>query len=371
MRTRLYSPSKESKPLLAVECAILRLSIVLATSALLSCASNSNQVSENSQPCVPSQNRESCFYFKDSTKPNKKLIIFTHGVIGSASTTWGDPQEETFWPAMARKDSRFADFDIYLINYRSPYFGKAPNIHETANNELGQLFSRKIFERYDEIYVIAHSMDGLVIKSILTQLNRGDDVPRLRRVKAVVFLSTPAQGANIARVAAFLSSTDQPKNMEPASLNAYISSLEDQWIRLIEDQDSAKAESPRAYCAYETLEMNYVLVVPKEMAASRYDGPLQSMPLNHSGMAKPTGRNADPYLWAMEKILDAGTYEVTRHEASALLQSAEQSVLARGNMRQHVRITMMPDLCNKNRRSPWGSQCTPRVRQPGISARPQ
>ena len=305
-----------------------RLVVALLLITFAGCARGTPAPSETPQTCVPAQDRPSCFYSESPTKTNTKLIIFAHGVFGSGATTWGNPKKETFWPEMVRTDPQFADYDIYLLNYHTPFRGKAPNIHETANNELGQLVSRKVFERYDEIYVIAHSMGGLVTKSILTQLNHGEDVAHLRRVKGVVYLSTPAQGAHIASVGAFLLGTDQLKNMEPASLNAYISSLEDQWIRLIEDRDSANAESPRAYCAYETLELSYVLVVPREMAASRCDGVLQAMPFNHSGMAEPTKRDADPYLWAMGKIQEsviAGKYNQTTKTLSSVIENFNKS----------------------------------------------
>jgi tetratricopeptide (TPR) repeat protein len=305
-----------------------RLLVVLATIALVVCACSPRQLPENQQTCLPEQDRPSCFYPEVPKQKKTKLIIFVHGVFGSATTTWGDPRKETFWPAMVAKDPRFTDSDIYLINYRTPYIGQAPNIHEIAGNELGRLLSRKVFDTYDEIYVIAHSMGGLVTKSMLTRLNRGQDVTHLRRVKGVVYLATPAQGADAARLTAWFSLNPQLGNMERASLNAYISSLEDQWIQLIEDRNTDRAEFPRAYCAYETLRTGPVFVAPKELVSSRCDGPLHPMPFNHFGMAEPTQKDDDPYLWAMGKTFEAGATGVTRRKADALVQSADESVIA-------------------------------------------
>jgi pimeloyl-ACP methyl ester carboxylesterase len=179
----------------------LHLVFALVALALVGCSGSPQPHSENQRGCVPAQGMPSCFYKEDAEHQHTKLIIFVHGVFGGGASTWGDPQSETFWPAMVSKDSRFAAYDVYLLNYRTPFFGGAPNAHEIAGNELGRLMSRKVFERYDEIYVIAHSMGGLVTKSLLTRLNRGSDVVLLRRVKGVVYLSTPAQGADVASLA--------------------------------------------------------------------------------------------------------------------------------------------------------------------------
>ncbi len=300
---------------------------VLTVGTLVGCAGNPNQLPDNLQTCLPAQDRPSCFYIEASQQEHQKLLIFVHGVFGSVATTWGSPQKPSFWPAMVATDPRFVDYDLYLINYRTPYIGQAPNIHEIASNELGRILSRKIFDRYDEIYIIAHSMGGLIAKSILTQL-QGQNVTQLRQIKGVVFLSTPAQGADLAPLVAWFSLNPQLGNMERASLNAYIASLEDQWIQLLENRNKSNAEFPQAYCAYETLRTGAVFVVPRELASSRCDGPFHPMPFNHFGMAEPTRSDDDPYLWVMAKILDAGTSTVIRRRAEKLLQSAEKLMIA-------------------------------------------
>ncbi|TKB95671.1 MAG: tetratricopeptide repeat protein [Nitrospira sp.] len=308
--------------------AVLRLVFVLVTIALVGCSGSPQQRSGNQQACLPAHDRPSCFYVEALEQKNTKLIIFVRGVFGSAATTWGNPRREAFWPAMVAKDPQFAGYDIYLINYHTPYLGEAPDVHETAGNELEQLLSRKILDKYDEIYFIAHSMGGLVTKSLLTQLNRGQDVALLRRVKGVAYLSTPAQGADGAGLAAWLALNPQLGNLERAHLGTYIVRLEDQWIQLMDNRDKVKAEFPRVYCAYETRKSGPVWVVPKELASSRCDGPLYPMPFHHFGMAKPSRSDDDPYRWTMGKILEAGVSEVTRRNAAALLWSAAASVHA-------------------------------------------
>ena len=294
---------------------------------LASCKSGPQLPVESVSVCASGQTRSSCFYREDSQHANTKLIIFVHGVFGSKSTTWGDPTADTFWPKLIMKDPRFAEgFDIYLVNYRTSYVQEASNIHEIAGNELGKLENRGVFTRYQEIHFITHSMGGLVAKSMLTRLNRGEDVKKLRKVTSVVYLATPAQGARTAELGDWLSLNPQLRDMGRAHLNTYIQTLEDQWVQLIEDRDKAKGEFPRAYCAYETGKVGPLLVVPRELAFSRCDGGQHSMPFNHLGIAEPTMMDDDPYLWTMAKIVEAGTTGQTRWEAATLVEEANRLV---------------------------------------------
>ncbi|MCA9458747.1 MAG: tetratricopeptide repeat protein, partial [Nitrospira sp.] len=278
--------------------------------------------------CVPGLIHTSCFYEREKPGKRNKLILFVHGVIGSANTTWGNPPNENFWPAMVRGDSpRFEDYDIYLFNYRTAVRKRSPNIHEIAVNELAQLKSHEVFEQYTDIHFIAHSMGGLVVKSMLVALKSGDEEDLLQQVKSVNFLATPAQGATIARIAAFFSSNPQFRNMESAHMNAFIQSLEDRWVQLLIARDETKAKYPRAYCAYETLPTKGVLLVPREMATSRCDGPPQPLPFNHESISIANDPEEDPYLWVMKNIRDAD------HEGREL-QKTQVLLLEARNLRK-------------------------------------
>jgi pimeloyl-ACP methyl ester carboxylesterase len=279
---------------------------------------------KSEQVCLPRQSQPSCFYKHDPTGKQTKLIVFVHGVFGSATSTWGNPANETFWPAMVAADGRFVDYDIYLVNYRTPYLNNAPNLYETAGSELSHLKDRGAFKQYTDLHFIGHSMGGLVIKSMLLRLTSGPDVNMLRQVKSVIYLSTPAQGSSIASLASWFSMNPQLRDMEQAHLNTFIQSLEDGWVQLMISRDQAKARFPRVHCAYETLAMDGVLVVPREMANTRCDALLHSMPFDHLGMVTPTGQDADPYLWVMTRILESTAEDEVRKEAAGMFAQAER-----------------------------------------------
>jgi pimeloyl-ACP methyl ester carboxylesterase len=262
-----------------------------------------NQKAISPQECLSEQANFPCFYWRaPSTKKNEKLVIFVHGVFSNPSDTWGNAKSGNTWSKLVRGDDNFKDFDIYLINYHTIYFTSAQMIHEIAARQLDTLKDRDEFEQYKEIYFIAHSMGGLIVKSLLTHLNRGDDVAVVRRVKAVVYLGTPSQGADLAFVASLLSSNPQLRDMNPIHLNAWLSDLEKYWTQLMDDRKDSLY--PLAYCAYETINYSRLgrLIVPQQAAASKCDGLVQGLPFNHSDFAVPTTIHRDPYKWVMNKV---------------------------------------------------------------------
>lgn len=123
----------------------------------------------------------------------------------------------------------------------------------------------------------------------------------MRQVRAVIYLGTPAQGVGEARLGRWLSFNSQLQAMEPASLNQWISELEDDWIRLMDER--GESQYPRAFCVHEI--RPYVLgyvVVPREAAYSRCDT-FTGLDLNHSDLAVPRDRQNDQYEWTMAAIL--------------------------------------------------------------------
>ncbi len=79
-------------------------------------------------------------------------------------------------------------------------------------------------------------------------------------------------------------------------------------------RDRARERFPQAHCAYETLPTGPELVVPREMATTHCDSDLHPMPFNHLGMTKTRGRDTDPYLWTMTRVIEASR-EVAERES--------------------------------------------------------
>ena len=162
-------------------------------------------------------------------RETERVIIFIHGLFGDAHTTWLNKSTQSYWPALFDQDPDLHDgYAVYVVNYDSPYWERTSTIEEVAVRIHQQLVDRKIFERFKEIYFLGHSMGGLITKRILVQLNRPTESQKLRKVRAVLFLSTPSQGAERAEIAAWLSLNPQLTNLQPANLNTFLQSFENQ-----------------------------------------------------------------------------------------------------------------------------------------------
>jgi triacylglycerol esterase/lipase EstA (alpha/beta hydrolase family) len=113
-----------------------------------------------------------------------------------------------------------------------------------------QLDDAGVFRSFSEIYFIAHSMGGLVTKRVLVSLNNPLHLEKLRTVKAVLYLATPAQGADIADLGAWFSLNPQFRDMQSADFNSYLQNLEDQWADLMRQRGEQRFSL--SFCAYET-----------------------------------------------------------------------------------------------------------------------
>jgi tetratricopeptide (TPR) repeat protein len=229
-------------------------------------------------------------------------------------------------------DDALEDFDIYRINYLTPYFTSAPNLNETATNEFAKLRDRGGFRNYKSVHFIAHSMGGLITKSMILKLSRDDRYKmEIDKVESVIFLGTPAQGASLASLAYLFTENPQVRDIWPAHLNSYLQALEDQWVEFLSIRLGGGSHVPKVYCAYETQPMKIgwwpfkydLLVVPREMASSRCDGGMQSMPFDHHGIVEATKAGEEPYAWVSQRISEIERSLSLLDEAHAALNSAQ------------------------------------------------
>jgi hypothetical protein len=252
-------------------------------------------------------------FFRQAGRPH--VIVFVHGVTGDALETWRNAATGALWPELMTRDPAFDAFDIYLAGYDSPLLGRSSTIEEIAQRLLRQLTNEGVFDRYAQIHFITHSMGGLVTKRMLTQLNRpqAQDLARLRRVRSVLFISTPAQGAPVAGIGALLSLNPQFANMQPATVNAFIQSVENQWTSLLRDRDDSDAQFPRVFCAYEKKgTAGMAEIVSSVYAATRCDEVPVAFDYDHSGIVKPATPSSEPYPWAKASVKEAAERPAVR-----------------------------------------------------------
>ncbi len=91
--------------------------------------------------------------------------------------------------------------------------------------------------------------------------------------------------------------------MEPANLNSYLQSIENQWQNLMRDRGNRSF--PKSYCAYETKPTYGGIVLVDRVSATTFcDDDMFSVPTDHRNIAKPRDAQSDIYRWAQARLLE-------------------------------------------------------------------
>lgn len=255
------------------------------------------------------------FSFLHEPADSHKLIVFVHGFTGDPSATWTN-QSGVSWADLIKEDVQLSDSTIWAHQYDTPLLGQSLTIEETATRLLQQLKDEAAFDRFKEIYFIAHSMGGLVVKRVLVDLNRTTQIKRLQKIKAVLLISTPSQGSSHAQLADLLSLNPQVRDMRPADLNSYLQSIENQWHSLM--QDRGNRPFPKSYVAYETKPTWGTVIVDRVSALTSHDDDMFPVAADHRDIVKPRDAQSDIYGWVRARLL----------ETSRLVQAATQTAIS-------------------------------------------
>jgi pimeloyl-ACP methyl ester carboxylesterase len=167
-------------------------------------------------------------------------IIFVHGLEANRRMTWhhqnksdSDYDENNFWPRWLGEDlaNQGITANIWLFGYDSKKF------RYEAGNTAERLDQAKLFLSYlavenltqRPIFMIAHSMGGLVVKEMLGVAE--NQYPQIfEQIRGIVFLATPHQGADIAGLVNILGlGSLSMRELQPN--NADLRRLDEQYVR--------------------------------------------------------------------------------------------------------------------------------------------
>lgn len=132
---------------------------------------------------------------------NSNLLVFIHGYNGHPFSTWGETIEGLCQGPYKRKDLAWLQqFDMMSLSYPTG-LGHGRSI-KGAVSRFKQPFKNEAIGRgYQNIYVIAHSMGGLVIqRAILDEilsLDKHSQTNELPRLKAIIYMDTPHDGLTL------------------------------------------------------------------------------------------------------------------------------------------------------------------------------
>ena len=256
---------------------LLVASLAIACVYLLSCGSktppaSSAQISTESDVSKYERNDK-----KD------RVIVFVHGIFGSARDTWACPHGDFYWPRALLTDPAFADSYVYVAAYDSPFFGNHMTIDEVVSNLANRFQSDGVFS-HREVLFVAHSLGGLVVQRFLiTHREYAKQVP------LILFYSTPETGAQIAQLGHVFTADPLLKEMFPGEENDYLLNLENEWI--------AAHFAIKRYCAYEKKPTKGIWIVDR-LSGTRNCTNQTPIPINkdHIDIVKPCSTQDDAYI---------------------------------------------------------------------------
>lgn len=120
---------------------------------------------------------------------NTKLILLIHGFCGESHATFG------MLPAFIAGDPHLTDWDIYCFGYPTHLapditgvWSADPDLHTLAGYLNTKIVQTDLFEQYQQIALMAHSMGGLIVQRALL------DGGFLNKVSHVLLFGTPSNG---------------------------------------------------------------------------------------------------------------------------------------------------------------------------------
>lgn len=269
-----------------------------------------------------------------SEKSNgSNLILFVHGFTGG-SDTWSFDGKVSF-PSLLLQDKEVSDnFDIAQFTY----FTKLTNLFAKVSNT--SKFLKKLFgtshgklrsnssieeisnllrtefrfrlEKYDSVFVIAHSMGGLVTKSLII---KDLEEKSISKVKMFLSLAVPHQGAKLATYGNLISNNLQIEGLEP--LNGFIHRLNDYWLKT-----SLRPTTKYFYGTSDKI-VDKTSAVPADKEVSD----VISVDENHSSITKPENENSTILVAVKKLILDYrdGDPAISNFEIQSLSNDDEYS----------------------------------------------
>jgi pimeloyl-ACP methyl ester carboxylesterase len=213
---------------------------------------------------------------------DKGVIVFVHGVLGDAKTTWTNPVTKAYWPDLIKGDPKFNGYNIYAYGFPTPLTERSYSVDELADN-MHLILEQSDVLAHKELIFLAHSMGGLITRALL--LKYRDIIPKVR---FIYFFSTPTTGSETANIANLVSRNPQFRNMFPMGDNTYIESLQSSWL--------AARIPVRSFCAYEKLETYGIDVVTRQSATNLCTEPLTPILADHISIVKPESQTDLPYV---------------------------------------------------------------------------
>ncbi|MFM4756010.1 ABC-three component system protein [Aeromonas caviae] len=255
------------------------------------------------------------FIFYKTNVHNKNLILFVHGFTGDVNNTWQNKNGFLFPQKLLDNSYIEQHFDVASYSYFTTLFDLFAKTTETFRwfksiikrtthrkeknldiDELSKMLSSHLrisLSQYDNIYVIAHSMGGLITKSLIS-----NEMRELGHTKIKLFISlaVPHQGAELSVFGGLVSSNLQIDNLNP--VNSFIQTLNQRWVDL-----ELKPTTKYFYGSYDPIVTKHSAV-----AIDKIEKDIIGVAEDHNSISKPDSTSSIVYKAVVQFIEESHRY---------------------------------------------------------------
>jgi len=258
---------------------------LLAAQCLTSCSGCDGKKNTQDTPAANSREisaADSVPSHYERNEGKERVIVFVHGVYGSAAGTWTCASTGMTWPKLLLNDPTFTNTDIYVAQYPTHFVNNLMSIDDQVSNLMNRFEGDGVFSKHNEVVFVAHSLGGLVVQRLLLTHHE-----LAAKVRFIYFLSTPQEGSQVARLGHILNGDPNLQQMFSGDSNTYLQNIEAEWM-------GANFGIPR-YCTIERKATKGLLVVDRQ-SGTRNCQKVVALDEDHSGVAKPCSKNDDSYV---------------------------------------------------------------------------
>lgn len=262
---------------------LLLLWIVLSSAIFLQCS----HIPKPSEECEP---------LRHASPKNRKAIVFVHGFMGTCKETWDK------FPNLIHTDAELTSFDVYSWSYPSGILGKQPSARRVGHQLKTYLANVLSESEYDEIYLVSHSLGGLVVQYMVIDELQNGHASQLTRIKHIVFFGSPLNGHELDRLTGLVKQEYADIDFRSESITTLVT----EWNERVYKPDIRPGDNNSNLKIPFTpiCGLRDEFIVPNECSAI-YGRLVETVPGNHFEMKNPKNQDADSYRIVKRRLVEA------------------------------------------------------------------
>lgn len=242
----------------------------------------------------------------------RQVILFVHGLGGGGYATWRD------MPRMMFEGAHGSPMDVAIFDYRSGLKAwKRGGANLTAQVSRLKMTLQSLADDYgyNEIYIAAHSLGGIITEAAIQKLFHGLHKTSVTSLAAVILFASPRAGSGWAAFPVFREAWWLKRFSKP------VTEAEEYYSTYIEGRASPEANLSRFFLPH------YACIASGDRFVSKFSAQLgvpgnQCLPLEgtHKSVVKPDRDDHPQVRWLQKVIRDTGslrTYVRARLEQAA------------------------------------------------------